>query len=199
MINSAGDVEDNVALVDALGDHTLIAISIRGRGASSSPEAGWTVGAQASDVAAVIAQEHVPRYHLVAHSMGVAYALHHALADTPRIASFTAADYRPGLVALAEEWVQMIESLPDRPERFDRRIARRMLRENTGEYAPELAPLAMPVLAILGSESTDPFVEGMWMRAPDARVVWIQHGHDTFSNDSGRRALVEHVLRAESR
>ncbi len=196
MSNSAKDYVDNVALVDALGDRTLIAISIRGRGQSSSPEVGWTVAAQASDIAAVVDREHLARYHLVGHSMGVGYALYHALAHRDAVASFTAADYAPGLAALAEEFVQFIEGRPERPG-FDRHIARRMFVEQPGEYAPNFAGFTVPTLAILSTEGSAPSVEDMWKTGmPTARVVWIEHDHDTFTSAAGRALLVEQLERA---
>lgn len=193
MTNRAAEYEHDAALIDALGDRTVIAISIRGRGESSAPDTGWTVAAQASDITAVVDAEKLARYHLVGHSMGVGYALHHALAHPAAIASFTAADYRPGVVLVSEEWVQMIERKPPIPKQFDSRIARRMLNEQQGEYAPSLASVRIPVLAILSTESSEREVEDLWKRAPNARVLWIAHGHDTFSNAVARRALVEHL------
>lgn len=193
MSNRAAEYEHDTALVEALGDRTVIAISIRGRGESSAPQTGWTVAAQASDIAAVVGAERLARYHLVGHSMGVGYALHHALAHPEAIASFTAADYRPGLVLVSEEWVQMVEREPPIPKQFDSRIARRMLAEQQAEYAPDLSGFRAPVLAILGTESSERFVEGQWKQAPNAIVLWIEHGHDTFTNAIARRALVEHL------
>ncbi len=197
MSNPARDIEDNAALVTALGSRTLIAISIRGRGASDAPEAGWTIAAQASDIAAVVHQEHLARYHLVAHSMGVGYALHQALAHPTEVASFTAADYRPGLPLVSEEWVARGEDRP-RDERYEPRIKRRMLREQGAvDWIPELAEWTVPTLAILSTQSSDRFVEDMWKRAPAARVLWIEHGHDTFTNADARVALVEHLDRVD--
>lgn len=193
MRNRAAEYEHAAALVDALADRTLIAISIRGRGESSAPDAGWTVAAQASDIAAVVDAEKLGRYHLVGHSMGVGYALHHALAHPASIASFTAADYRPGLVAVSEAWVRLVEREPPVPNQFDSRIARRMLNEQQGEYAPTLSTFRVPVLAVLSTESSDRFVEGLWKQAPNARVIWIEHGHDTFTSEAARRALVQHL------
>ncbi|MEO8700977.1 MAG: alpha/beta hydrolase [Kofleriaceae bacterium] len=192
------DYQDNHELAAVLGARPIIAISIRGRGASDSPETGWTVGDQASDIAAVTEVEQLTRYHLVGHSMGVGYALHHALAHPDGIVSFTAADYRPGLVLVSEEWVANVTNAND--GRYDRRIKRRMLREQgTADYVPDLAMLTIPTLAILGTRSSDRFVEAMWRRAPDARVLWIEHGHDTFASPAGRGALADHVRHAESR
>ena len=194
MSNRAAEYEANTALVDALGDRTVIAISLRGRGESSAPAMGWTVAAQASDIAAVVDVEKLGRYHLVGHSMGVGYALHHAFEHPTAIVSFTAADYRPGLVAVSEDWVRHVESEPPILGQFDSRIARRMLNEQQGEYAPSLSGFRLPVLAILSTESSDRFVEKLWKHAPNARVVWIEHGHDTFTSEVARRVLVEHLV-----
>jgi pimeloyl-ACP methyl ester carboxylesterase len=195
MSNRAAQYEEDNRLVDALGDRTILAISIRGRGESSTPDTGWTVAAQASDIAAVVSAEKLQRYHLVAHSMGVGYALHHALEHPESIASFTAADYRPGLAEVSEEWVQNMESKPSIRGQLDRRIARRMLNEQRGEYAPDISKFLVPVLVILGTESSDRFVEDLWKPAPSSRVLWIAHGHDTFTSVAARAALVEHLRR----
>jgi hypothetical protein len=41
-----------------------------------------------------------------------------------------------------------------------------MWNEQQGEYAPTLADFRVPVLAILSTESSDKFVEGLWKQAP---------------------------------
>jgi pimeloyl-ACP methyl ester carboxylesterase len=197
MANPARDYEDNAPLVEALGTRTILAISIRGRGASDAPETGWTVAAQASDITAVVEHEHLARYHLAAHSMGVGYALFHALANPSALASFTAADYRPGLPLVSEDWAARGADKP-RSDRYDPRIKRRMLREQgTEDWTPALSALAVPALAILSTESSDRFVEDLWKAAPDVRVLWIEHGHDTFTNRKARAALVDHLDRAD--
>lgn len=123
--------ENNVALVgalDAAGPRKLVAVSLRGRGASDCPDHGWTPQDHQSDIAAVVRAEKLGRYHLVAHSMGVAYAVGFAL-SRPRdeIQSFIAADYPPVVFQVNEEWASMVESMQP-PLTFDPRMPRRVAR-----------------------------------------------------------------------
>ncbi len=186
--------ENNVALVgalDAAGPRTLIAVSLRGRGASDCPDSGWTPQHHQSDIAAVIRAEKLGRYHLVAHSMGVAYAVGFAL-SRPRdeIRSFIAADYPPKVFQVNEEWASMVESM-EPPLTFDPRMPRHVLREQgSQDYAERLDELTMPMLVILGRKSMDPEVEGRYAKAPRHKVLWIEHGHMTFTNAEAIAAAV---------
>lgn len=186
MSGDASVWENNVALVNALdvaGKRKLIAVSLRGRGASDCPDTGWTPQDHQSDIAAVIRAEKLGHYHLIAHSMGVAYAIGFAL-SRPRdeIDSFIAADYPPTVFQVNEEWASAVES-QEPPLTFDRRMPRHVLREQgSQDYAERLNELIMPMLVILGQKSMDPDVEEQYRKAPRHRVLWIEHGHMTFTN-----------------
>jgi len=194
MTGDASIWENNVALVRALdlaGPRKLVAISLRGRGASDCPDSGWTPQDHQSDIAAVIRAEKLGSYHLVAHSMGVAYAVGFAL-SRPRdeIRSFIAADYPPKVFQVNEEWASMVESI-DPPLTFDPRMARHVLREQgSQDYAERLDELTMPMLVILGRKSMEPGVEGQYAKAPHHQVLWIEHGHMTFNNADAITAAV---------
>lgn len=200
MTGDARTYEGDAALIAALGPRKLVAISLRGRGASDSPETGWTPEDHHRDVHAVIEAEKLGRYHLVGHSMGVAYGIGFALGRPPgEIASLTAADYFPAVIQVTEEWAKAVESRPP-PLSYDPRIGRRVLREQgTRDYTDRLGELHMPILVVLGTRSAEPRVEGLYAKAPDHRVIWIDHGHDTFSNRAALAALAEHVATAEHR
>jgi pimeloyl-ACP methyl ester carboxylesterase len=186
--------ENNAALVgalDAAGPRKLIAVSLRGRGASDCPDHGWTPQDHQSDIAAVVRAEKLGRYHLVAHSMGVAYAVGFAL-SRPRdeIQSFIAADYPPKVFQVTEEWASMVESMQP-PLTFDPRMPRHVLREQgSQDYTDRLDELRMPMLVILGRKSMDPEVEGRYAKAPRHQVLWIEHGHMTFTNAQAIAAAV---------
>ena len=201
MSADAGVWEKNVALVralEAVGPRRLIAISLRGRGASDCPDSGWTPQDHQSDIAAVIHAEKLGSYHLVAHSMGVAYAVGFAL-SRPRdeIRSFIAADYPPTVFQVTEEWASMVESI-DPPLTFDPRMARHVLREQgSQEYAERLNELTMPMLVILGRKSMEPGVEAQYAKAPRHQVLWIEHGHMTFTNAEAIAAAVAFLQSAD--
>lgn len=186
MTGDAGLWENNLALVRALdpaGPRKLIAISLRGRGASDCPDTGWTPADQQGDIAAVVRAERLGRYHLVAHSMGVAYALGFALSrPQDEIQSFIAADYPPTVFQVTDEWASMVESIQP-PRTFDPRMARHVLREQgSQDYADRLDELRMPMLVILGRKSMDPGVDARYAKAPRRQVLWIEHGHMTFTH-----------------
>lgn len=194
MTGDASVWEDNVALVHALdvaGPRKLIAISLRGRGASDCPDAGWTPQDHHRDIAAVVRAERLGSYHLVAHSMGVAYAVGFALSRPhDEIRSLIAADYFPAVMQVDEQWARMVESR-EPPLTYDPRMARHVLREQGGhDYAGLLGELTMPMLVILGRKSMEPEVEGRYAKAPRHRVLWIDHGHATFANAEAIAAAV---------
>lgn len=187
MTGDAGIWEGNVALIRALdrvAKRKLVAISLRGRGASDCPGAGWTPQDHHGDIAAVLRAEKIAHYDLVSHSMGVGYAVGFAL-SRPRneIRNFVAADYFPAVMQVDEQWARMVES-KEPPLTYDPRMARHVLREQGGhDYAGRLDELAMPMLVILGRKSMEPSVAALYSKAPHHTVLWIDHGHMTFTND----------------
>lgn len=187
MTGDAGIWEDNVAMtraLDRVSRRKLVAISLRGRGASDCPDTGWTPQDHHRDIAAVLRAEKMAHYDLVSHSMGVGYAVGFAL-SRPRneIRNFVAADYFPAVMQVTEQWAQMVES-QEPPLTFDPRMARHVLREQGGhDYAGRLDELTMPMLVILGRKSMEPSVEALYSKAPHHTVLWIDHGHMTFTND----------------
>ncbi len=130
--------------------------------------------------------------------MGVAYALGFAL-TRPRdeIRSFIAADYPPTVFQVTEEWASMVESQAP-PLTFDPRMARRVLREQgSQDYADRLNELTMPMLVILGRKSMDRDVEWRYAKAPRHHVLWIEHGHMTFSNAEAIAAAADFLQSIE--
>ena len=75
MTGSAAYYEEASAFTVALGDRPLVALSLRGRGQSALPDTGYTPADHHGDIRAVVEAENLHRYHLVTHSMGVAYGL----------------------------------------------------------------------------------------------------------------------------
>ena len=197
-MNAAASVwENNLALVrafDASAQRKLIAISLRGRGASDCPETGWTPQHHHSDIAAVIRAEKLANYHLITHSMGTAYGLGFALSRPPNeIRSFVAGDYFPAVIQVNEEWAAALESSKP-PLTFNPKMPRHILREQgSQDYAGLLDQLIMPMLVILGRKSMEPRVEALYAKAPRHRVLWIDDGHGTFKNAEAIAAALAHV------
>jgi pimeloyl-ACP methyl ester carboxylesterase len=204
MTGSASIWANNHALVGALdvtASRKLIAVSLRGRGASDCPEKGWTPRDHHSDIAAVIRAEKLASYHLIAHSMGVAYGVGFALSRPQKeILSFVAGDYFPAIMQVNEEWAQMVESNAP-PLSYDPRLARHILREQGApDYAERLNELTMPMLIILGRKSMDhPRVESMYAKAPNHRIMWIDHGHMVFSNAEAIAVTATHLSKAKGK
>lgn len=66
-----------------------------------------------------------------------------------------------------------------------------MLREQgSQDYTERLDELRMPMLVILGRKSMDLEVEGRYAKAPNHQVLWIEHGHMTFTNAQAIAAAV---------
>lgn len=195
------------ALVDGLvaRGHRVIAVSLRGRGASTSPETGWTVADHAGDVAAVVAAERLERVHVVAHSAGVVYALRWALDAPARVASFTAGDFPPLLVQATEAWAAGVGGDVDGRKRYDRKLARRVLQEQGApssafgdepvvhDLRPALPGARFPVRVILGVHGQpEALIErhaGAWSAAPQHQVVRVDTGHDVFAHPDAVAAV----------
>ena len=81
-----------------------IALSFRGRGLSDTPQQGYDLEQHVSDIAAVVKEACVPKFHLFGYSRGVPYALSYASQNIERIASILVEDYPPEHRAMSASW-----------------------------------------------------------------------------------------------
>ncbi len=194
----------------------IVSISLRGRGASGVPESGWTPEDHAGDIAAVVRAFGWSSYHMVAHSMGVAYALEYLLADGAMApSSFVAGDYFPGVVEVTESWRDMVVGAPGATD-GTRAMAEGVLAEQgrpvaarefpiggrvvfVTDNAGQLGALPFPMLVILGTKSMPPGVEETWSSAREVELLRIEHGHDVFRHVGAVDAVGAFLNSAEDR
>jgi pimeloyl-ACP methyl ester carboxylesterase len=192
-------------LVESLSrTRQVISLSLRGRGGSSTPLAGWTPEDHQADLAAVLKAWGVGAAHLVAHSMGVGYALGFAQAHPGQVLSVVSGDSAPWLGQVSQEWADGVARRASGA--YDPQTPRRILAEQgaatatvalTGEepiplardYRPLLASTTMPVLVLQRTEGFTPEALqtwlGIWSGARTAQVRVIAGGHDVFSSAEG--------------
>lgn len=96
--------EDYLDLLETLQPRRTIALSFRGRGRSDTPVNGYDLDEHVADLAAVIDEVGVDRYHLMGYSRGVAYALAYAQRNKQRVQSLILCDYPPEHRSMQEEW-----------------------------------------------------------------------------------------------
>lgn len=177
----------------------IVSVSLRGRGNSTAPSRGWTPEDHARDIAAVLGELGWRDYHMVSHSMGVAYALTYLLGEGASLpTSFTAGDYFAGVPRVTPEWAQSVNSSPraapgielmtsgvlaeQGPTQTTRSFPRVAPIPFVREYSDRLDQLDVPTLVILGTQSMPPETEEMWSKAPLLEILRITHGHDVYTN-----------------
>jgi pimeloyl-ACP methyl ester carboxylesterase len=85
--------EDYVDLIESLAPRRCIAVTLRGRGRSGAPEAGYSLEDHVGDVAAARSILGSDRFCLMAVSRGVAYALGYAVGHASELTGLILADY----------------------------------------------------------------------------------------------------------
>jgi pimeloyl-ACP methyl ester carboxylesterase len=98
--------DDWRGLIEYLSPIPSAAVTLRGRGKSTSPATGYSLADQSSDVASLV--EHLPEHRivLVAFSRSVAYALDYATRQPRKMARLVLLDYPPRHSSLRQGWAQ---------------------------------------------------------------------------------------------
>jgi len=98
--------EEYVELMTYLSPRKCVVLSFRGRGQSDTPESGYDLQSHVSDIAAVVADAQLNRFHLYANSRGVAYALGYMEKDTSGVMSVILQEYPAEHRAMPEGWAE---------------------------------------------------------------------------------------------
>jgi len=165
-----------------------IVVEVRGRGRSDAPASGYRSADHMADLAAVVAEEGLSRFHLMTFSRGTTWALDLAFANPGAVASVSIGDYRAGEVRI-EGFVERLWASSFRGKRLSDRIQRHVLDELARESKPRecyeaLAALGVPVLVARGTAGgiVDDAVAARYREAiPDVEIVTIPGAaHDLF-------------------
>lgn len=109
-INSADEVYS--ALQGHLDQYHII-ISLRGRGESSSPETGYSLADQASDINAVIESENLQSVVIFGHSLGSTIGIKAASTIPEKVKGFLMGDFPPFYPPYSEQWAEHVMSFGD--------------------------------------------------------------------------------------
>ncbi|MEG0619276.1 MAG: alpha/beta hydrolase [Bacilli bacterium] len=78
-----------------LSNHRCLSISLRGRGKSDCPQTGYSFDEQYSDIVAVLADAKIKQFSIMAHSMGVPFAIKIAKEYSEKVTKLILCDYPP--------------------------------------------------------------------------------------------------------
>jgi pimeloyl-ACP methyl ester carboxylesterase len=148
---ATGTAESFRDLMLALAPRRSIALSLRGRGRSDAPMAGYSFEEHVADIEAVVAACTLRRFCLTGFSMGVPYALGYAYEHPERLAGLIVGDYGAHYPALSGDWVDQV--MADPAGRMEAHVARGIQAESREISLWERLPrLDCPVLLLRGGQ-----------------------------------------------
>lgn len=100
---TAEEYED---LLTYLLPRRAIALSFRGRGRSDTPRTNYDLADHVGDLAAVIQETGIEKFHLMGNSRGASYALGYAQTNQNRILSLIIQDYPAEHKQMSMEWAE---------------------------------------------------------------------------------------------
>lgn len=123
-----GTAEDCRREMTALAPRRCVAISLRGRGQSDAPQAGYRFEDHVADLEAVAQHARLNGFCLMAYSQGVPMAIGYADRRLPSVAGLILGDYPAHYRALPADWPERVASAS--PERVNLEVARAIQRES---------------------------------------------------------------------
>ena len=108
MGNAAEEIAESIG--DLLSRRTII-LSLRGRGKSDSPQAGWRLEDQASDIAAVVKHFSFFKIALFGHSTGGSIAARSLPMISAEVVAFIIGDFPPFYPAYSESWAARVKKM----------------------------------------------------------------------------------------
>ena len=95
--------EQALGMLNGFYPRKRVAVSLRGRGKSEAPQSGYSLDEHASDIEAAVKVSGLAEYYLMAHSLGVPYAIRFAASD-PGVKGLIIGDYPAKYLAIPESW-----------------------------------------------------------------------------------------------
>ena len=105
-----GSAEDYLQEMDSLVPRRCIAISLRGRGKSDSPQSAYTFGNHISDIEALVGELRLKSFCLMGYSVGVAYAIGYAVRHPDAVKGLVVGDYPAIYPAFGPAWAERVLS-----------------------------------------------------------------------------------------
>jgi non-heme chloroperoxidase len=172
----------------------VVVVEVRGRGESDAPATGYTAADHADDLAAVLDEAGIDRFHLMTFSRGTTWGLDLVLRNPARVATVSIGEYWTGEHALEAHMAAtlMATRFRGRPmvERVQPHVLTEMFRASrTRDLCDELAATGIPVLIATGTTAEgrmlndDSLVEYR-RRIPGLETAIIEGAsHDLFRPD----------------
>jgi pimeloyl-ACP methyl ester carboxylesterase len=185
-----GRAEDFEALLPALAPRRAIAVSLRGRGRSDVPEAGYRFENHVEDLRLLVDTFGQPQVCLVGHSVGVTYAIGYALEYPKRVAALVLAGYPARYPDLSADWG--LRTMMRYPEAMSM-IAVLGLHHDSAEISlwESLSSLECPLLVLRGGRPSSrlpaELAEQYRQYAPQAQIITFEEsGHRLWVPDMQR-------------
>ncbi len=199
------EAEEYHDLLDDLLPRRVVAVDVRGRGASGAPGpadgGGWSPAHHVADLDAVIADSGVldgdgrgtGRVHMASYSRGTGYSLGWAITHPERVLSVTIGDYFAGHVRVPEQYRPGFHTRKWRGRPMNERMTPDAIdgvfaeSEDVDMFA-ELGALGVPVLLLRGTEPgaivTDELAARYRAAVPGIEIVdLVGSGHDLWRPD----------------
>lgn len=184
--------DDYLPMFDLITDRRLLVVEMRGRGGSDAPQADYSARAQAGDLAAVVDDSGLTRFHLMTFSRGTTPAIELAMSDPGRVVTLSIGDYRAAEIGLPasfveQQWSSRWRGVPI-PDRVQRHVLEGIQAASVDRPLwDEVADLDVPVLVARGDCGglvDDRTCEAYRRLIPGVEIVTIPgSGHDLFRPD----------------
>jgi non-heme chloroperoxidase len=185
--------DESLEVLRFFSPRRVLVVEVRGRGKSEAPLNSYQASDHADDLAAVLDQEGIDRFHLMTFSRGTTWGLELALRNLSRVATVSIGDYWAREHHLDREYAPNFMSTRFRGKPMPERISAHVVTEVFGASIDRdlLGPLAasgVPVLVATGTEPgcmlTEENLEEFKLRIPGVEVVSIPGAsHDLFRPD----------------
>ncbi|GAB4574344.1 MAG: hypothetical protein Kow0077_20420 [Anaerolineae bacterium] len=192
---TAESAEDYTDLLEALAPRPCFALSLRGRGQSSSPMQGYALEDHVSDLESLVKGLRLSRFALMGYSRGVAYSIGYAALHADQVAGLIIGDYPAHHPAVTPGWVEDFLAAECRgmpvSERLMRHVAEGLQRDGREVPLWEALPLIRcPALIMVGGQPgarlTLRDVERYLQMLPDARIARFEESdHRLWEPDLG--------------
>ncbi|MDR7521835.1 MAG: alpha/beta hydrolase [Armatimonadota bacterium] len=146
-----GTAEDYQREMASLAPRRCVALSLRGRGKSDAPQAGYAFEDQVADLEAVVHHARVVSFCLMAHSAGVPVAIGYAERHPQSLVGLIIGDYPAHYRAIPPDWPERVaSSVPTARVRLE--VAQALQRESREVLLWGVLPrLSCPTLILRGT------------------------------------------------
>ncbi len=176
----------------ALTPRRCVAMSLRGRGKSESPETGYSFEDHVADIEAVIGAIGLSDFCLLGYSMGVPYAIGYASRHPDSLAGLILCEYPARYPAIPPDWVDQVLTSPTLRGRAKPHVIRALQGESTEILLwDSLSQIGCPTLVLRGGQPDSQLhAEEAEMYREHLRgatiTIFEESGHQLRDPDSGR-------------